>query len=378
MVKRSNMSRRTSSEEGGCEVCGAVGVPLERHHIVPLAAGGADEKANILRLCPNCHRKLGDRRFTEIEFNHFLASLLRESSEYSRVQQESVVSAESRFRADITATAKNGESVLIECKNTASFTSGRFHQVIAQIESYRANSQFDRYILAIPGLLSESQKLALGERNIEAWDAQYLGRQFAPEIQNVRHPVFQALLTYSAKTEVIAPEASLADQLRDCPPGKEYWPDYQKLTGQILEHLFCPPLETPIPELADHDGVNRRDWILPNYSDLGFWRFIRETYAANYIVVDAKNYKGPVSKNQVLQIANYLKSHGAGLFAIIITRVGANKSALLTMREQWMANRKMIIVLNDDDVETMLRAKSVGGKPENVIGQVIERFRLSM
>lgn len=118
--------------------------------------------------------------------------------------------------------------------------------------------------------------------------------------------------------------------------------------------------------------------MLPNYSYQGFWRFVREKYHADYVVVDAKNYKNPISKGQVLQIANYLKIRGAGMFAIIITRSGADNGAQLTVREQWMANQKMIVVLNDADIEAMLLAKSAGGDPSKVIGQAIEQLRLSM
>ncbi|QWV98956.1 hypothetical protein KP003_06825 [Geomonas nitrogeniifigens] len=150
------------------------------------------------------------------------------------------------------------------------------------------------------------------------------------------------------------------------------------MIGQILEHLFCPPLEPPILELSDFNGVNRRDLVLPNYSDKGFWCFVREKYLADYIIVDAKNYKNPISKEQILQIANYLKAHGAGMFAIIVTRIGADKGAILTIREQWMANKKMIVIINDNDVEAMLLAKSAGGDPSKVIGQKLEQFRLSM
>jgi len=101
-------------------------------------------------------------------------------------------------------------------------------------------------------------------------------------------------------------------------------------------------------------------------------------YGADYIVVDAKNYKNAVSKTQVLQIANYLKPHGAGLFGVIVSRNGVDRGGELTIREQWMANRKMIIVLTDSDMEAMLLAASSGGQPDKVIGQVIQDFRLSM
>jgi 5-methylcytosine-specific restriction protein A len=50
---------------GRCELCQAdapfedsMGFPfLEVHHIVPLAEGGTDTPANVVALCPNCHRR---------------------------------------------------------------------------------------------------------------------------------------------------------------------------------------------------------------------------------------------------------------------------------------------------------------------------------
>ena len=52
--------------KGKCEACDldapfllADGSPfLEVHHMIPLAAGGADIVENSLALCPNCHRKV--------------------------------------------------------------------------------------------------------------------------------------------------------------------------------------------------------------------------------------------------------------------------------------------------------------------------------
>ena len=65
-------------------------------------------------------------------------------------------------------------------------------------------------------------------------------------------------------------------------------------------------------------GVNRRDTVFPNYADDGVWKFLRDHYEAHFVVVDAKNCAGFVTKNAILQIANYLSAHGAGLFGIIV------------------------------------------------------------
>jgi hypothetical protein len=106
---------------------------------------------------------------------------------------------------------------------------------------------------------------------------------------------------------------------------------------------------------------------------------LRNQYKADYLVVDAKNYKNQIKKASILQISNYLKPHGSGLFGVIFTRKGGDlRGCYHTLREQWMAHKKMIVVLNDEDVENMLLAKSSGGSPEDIIGKKIELFRLSM
>lgn len=361
-----------------CTICGETGVPLEIHHVLPISAGGTNDEANLILACVNCNRSIANRHFTEFEFNHYLASLLRMSSEFKDIKLEELISQKTPFRADITARSEDGNTWLIECKNSFSFTSDRMLQAISQIESYKNLTKFDKYVLAFPGLLSTAQVSALNSHGIEPWDANTLATKFKSEVSAISHPVFQAIFSAFRPVASKNPEEEFIANLKACKKGKESWSEYQKLIGQILEHLFCPPLETPIPELADHKGINRRDWIIPNYADHGFWNFLREKYHADYIIVDAKNYKSEISKNQVLQLANYLKIHGAGMFAIIVTRIGADNGALLTIREQWVANKKLILVVNDEDMEAMLLAKLAGGNPEKIIGQAIERFRLSM
>lgn len=84
-------------------------------------------------------------------------------------------------------------------------------------------------------------------------------------------------------------------------------------------------------------------------------------------------------QKRVFQIANYLKSHGAGLFGLIVSRKrGDTAGCEVTLREHWLVHRKLIVVLDDADIEAMLVAKSDGRPPEELIGSKIEQFRLSM
>jgi hypothetical protein len=117
---------------------------------------------------------------------------------------------------------------------------------------------------------------------------------------------------------------------------------------------------------------------MPNYAAHGFWRYMREKYHADHIVIDAKNYSKPVSKNQILQMANYLSEHGAGLFGLIATRKGQDANSNHILREQWLMHRKLILILTDEDIMQMLTTKRAGGDAEPLIQQKIEDFRLSI
>ncbi|QSA99940.1 HNH endonuclease [Methylomonas sp. EFPC1] len=114
--------RLSKKFDGECRACGATGVPLEIHYIVPLSSGGTDDESNLTLLCPNCNRTIANRQFTEIEFNHYLSRILDNSNAFHDIRMEERLSREKPFRADITAKSQDGKSWLIECKNASAFT----------------------------------------------------------------------------------------------------------------------------------------------------------------------------------------------------------------------------------------------------------------
>jgi hypothetical protein len=61
-VRRTEEQSDPPAPEAGhrvkCEVCEEYGEHFDRAHWISDAAGGGTQRFNILRLCPNCHRKL--------------------------------------------------------------------------------------------------------------------------------------------------------------------------------------------------------------------------------------------------------------------------------------------------------------------------------
>ncbi|MEO1351790.1 MAG: HNH endonuclease signature motif containing protein [Cyanobacteria bacterium J06635_15] len=367
-----------------CSICGIKNddVPLEIAHLIPLYQGGDTSEDNLTLLCPNCHGVL-DSQPREIEFVDFLSGLLNKHPNFENLKKEVLLGSETRFRGDILVKRKEGsrqQTLVIECKTSRVLHSATLKNIINQLRTYQNLCNGCYVVLAVAGTLLDQDLALLQQHMFEVWDLDYIAVTFATQIKESPISYYKALLlSRLARAHISSQEQSFIDDLKACQPGKKDCYVYQSLIGDILEYLFTPPLAKPIPELSDKVLANRRDFILPNYSEKGFWAFMREKYVADYIVIDAKNYTRKVKKDEVLQIANYLKPHGAGLFGIIICRKGGDSAGCEhTLREQWLVHKKLILVLNDEDIEKMLVAKLDGNPPEDLISQKIEQFRLSM
>ena len=315
----------------------------------------------------------------ELDFVCFLAELISAHPLYNHVLTEPLVGH--RLRADITANRQHRgviQRLVVEVKSASFVRANWIEPTIAQIIAYRKAGSFDAAALAFPGRLRERDRVKFQAAQIEIWDIDYIATTFSRQIQHQSSSPLTRLFSDADLARPRTETDALIQRLRNCTPGKADWLDFQRIVRDVLELLFVPPLGRPIWESVDRSRANRRDIILPNHAFDGFWKYMRETYKADYIVFDAKNYKGPITKPQALQIANYLKPDGAGMFAIIAARNGANASCRQTIREQWTAYRKMIVLLNDDDIEDMLRAKGSNGSPEELLGDVIQEFRLSI
>jgi len=346
-----------------------------------LTSGGISDERNLLLLCRNCSQSFSTGRPHESEFVFYLATLIKSTSGFDSLQINPIVGTTPRLRADLIVYRSSGatrEQLLIECKNLPAFSSEQLHSAIEQLRRYGEAAKPDRLILAFPGRVHAADKTLLAEAQVDVWDLDEIAARFSEAISENPHPYFQPLFQAVLGKLGVQKEQQLIAQLKSCQPGKDQWPVYQKLVGEILEHLFCPPLRTPISQSADAVDVNRRDFILGNSADAGFWRFMRDTYDAHFVVVDAKNSANETTKDDALQINNYLKEFGAGLFGLIVCRKGADAGCIHTLREQSAHSRKMVLVINDEDLATMLLARSAGGSAEELLNLKLQEFRLAM
>jgi len=354
-----------------CDVC-AVDMELSEHSF-PHFIFGETVPDNILFVCASCNRSVGGR---EIEFTSYLASLMRASGEYGNVLLDARIGRGTRYRADISTTERaSAAPLIIEAKGLTSLSDDRVFSAVTQLKTYGKAAAVKRLVLALPGKISIRLRREVRQAGIELWDAAEIHRRFSNQIAANPNPSFAILLFPS--THLTAHE-KLAVTIEQCETGQRDWVLYQQAIGQLIELCFCPPLSPPISELPDKHKANRRDFIVPNRAESGFWRFVQRRYSGDYVVVDAKNSGKPIPKKDVLQIANYLKPYGTGQFAIIFSRKGADDSAKQTLREIWRDSQKLIVVLDDADAESILIDASAGGEGTQPIEDYIRKFRLSM
>ncbi|MCK0551327.1 hypothetical protein [Pseudomonas syringae] len=372
------------AKDVSCFYCGKIADRYLSEHVYPQYLWNDNSKfrQNVIFSCSECNGRSRPVP-SDVEFIKFLSDLMRRSNEYADVAQEAIIGNASRHRADILASygkSSKRTKLLIECKSCGYPKLTRIHGQIEQLKSYAVTYGECQPVLAIPATLNDSDSKALKAAGIELWDLDFLAQHFSRQLPDAEPGYFKSLLARRVERgPKLTREDQLSSRLKECVPGKRDWNLYQDLLGDILEHLFCPALKKPMPEHSDNTKTNRRDFILPNYAESGFWHFLQRNYMADFVVVDAKNHTKKVGKSEILQVGNYLKPHGAGLFGMIFSRLGCDAAGgLHTLREQWMIHRKLILVFNDEDVHAMLIAKRDGSSPEEVVEQKIERFRLSI
>ncbi|EPG8866015.1 HNH endonuclease, partial [Citrobacter freundii] len=350
--------------------------------IYPKSFGGESIEENLILVCPNCHFKLDQAILNEREFITALVDLLKNSHKYKNIETNKQLGNQIKIEVDIyaelTETREEKKEIIVECKSLRAISEFYIDKVIDELETINSIYPSAKIIFATPSRIPEKIKEVLVRHDVFAWDIDYILNEFSDEIGKSNNPYLNLLIGSVGQSKSNLKIRNLSDRLKKCSPGKKEWSIYQKLIGEILAEIFCPPLQSPMPENSDYLKTNRRDFILSNYAKDGFWEFLRSNYKADYIVVDAKNYSNKIKKDEVLQIANYLKPHGAGMFGMIFTRKGGDsRGCETTLREQWILHGKLILVFDDEDVENMLVASSTGTTTD-IIGQKIEKFRLSM
>jgi hypothetical protein len=314
---------------------------------------------------------------SEGELEQFVADLLIRSGRFKDVR---LVHGAREFGKDIEAfeldpLLTQPRRWIFEVKKMRLVSADIAHYLHSVAKAAELNDPSSQVVLVTSGSLTRSAVEALKGTNVQVWDSQKLSQLATPDLIEEY---------FGTRREGVKPDSDASKAngfratLKGTAAGKQAWSAYQRLIADILEFLFCPPLEPPRYELPDADVRNRRDMVFENPHGNGFWAQVRGDYSAHYIVVDSKNYDKPIGKRSVLDIAHYLKPYGCGLFALLVSRERPSPAAQHATREQWIGGNKMVVHLDDTHIDEMLELRASGGEPQEVIRRQIANFRMSL
>jgi hypothetical protein len=153
---------------------------------------------------------------------------------------------------------------------------------------------------------------------------------------------------------------NLAEEYKDIPAGPKHAYAYQELVLRSLNALFYPNLIQPHEEWRIHDGRKRIDVVFTNAADTGFFAQRRNDpkVNANAIIVECKNYSKDIANEELDQLLGRFDDN-RGKFGIMTCRAIDDPNTLLKRcQDAASRSRGYMIVLTDEDLIEMLRAKS--------------------
>lgn len=170
----------------------------------------------------------------------------------------------------------------------------------------------------------------------------------------------------------------LRQRLRQCPPGRVGWRQFEDCCIECLRFLFVPPLTDPIIQPRTYSGIDRRDAVFPNrnMNTTNNWGHLYNELGARMVLIEFKNYDtDEIGKDETNQTRNYL-TRPMGKLAIMCCNKLPNNAAHLKRNSIFSEEGKVILFITADHLIEMLAIKERGEDPSDLIMDMLERFYL--
>lgn len=198
----------------------------------------------------------------------------------------------------------------------------------------------------------------------------HAGRDVSDAIDNA--------LTIKKTTPPPSTGADLCTELGNLKPGRKYWRQHEQLCEKILRYLFNDDLSGWFSQKRTTDNSNSYDLVCRLRPTTEFWKFIISDIKSRYVVFEFKNYSAKIKQSQMLTTEKYLMIKGLRKVAIILTRKGYDKGAKNIAQGAMRESGKLLIVIDDSDICTMLDMKDKGNDPSDYLFDKADTFLLSL
>jgi hypothetical protein len=172
------------------------------------------------------------------------------------------------------------------------------------------------------------------------------------------------------------------DHLRELVPvGHEHFQTLEHMVRVTFNFLFRGDLgdgRVQSRTEPENEGIEIRDLLFANKADRGFWKDLKDKYAASEIVVDAKN-KDELDRDDLRQLYCYLKP-ALGFWGFIVCRSpqpplihAFNRTLFKNFRQE-----RGLLILSDEDLRRMVSIKNNGNSPASYLHDRMSEFLRSV
>lgn len=305
-----------------------------------------------------------------------------------RASGYTVRSQEARARdvgVDFALSDNEGLTFVVEVKHFRRTSTSALRRAAAQLRMTREFLSVDRALLIVSMTLPTALKSELAQReNIIIWDGRKI-RQFLRSHQDIEQE-FLTLLDAQSAIERVAYEEERLDEratelisrLEALPAGREQFRDYEDLCVEILNYVLIPPFRVPQIQSRSDDGLDVRDAVYPITSGNNFWDEIKRICTTRFAVAELKNHSSQITQREVESVQQYLFGKAMRNFGLLCSRHEPSESALLARRRAWLESDKLIVFLSDEDLKDMIRSRSTGETPSEIIDTQLDDFFLHL
>ena len=173
---------------------------------------------------------------------------------------------------------------------------------------------------------------------------------------------------------------TLIKRLKSCKPGKAGAKEYEEICEDIIEEIFADDISFRERQRQSNKGLYQFDMVcrikLRNMKP--FWHIIEHSFNCCYVVFEFKNYTEQITQKEIYATEKYLYAKSLRNIAIMITTLGANDNANWAAKGCLRENGKLIIILDKNDIEIMLRMKGNGEDPSNHLLSILDNMLIDL
>lgn len=150
---------------------------------------------------------------------------------------------------------------------------------------------------------------------------------------------------------------ALIERLRGTPSGKAHAKTYEEVCRDIIAYVFKQDLLDGRSQKRTTDSINVYDLIYRVAPHNAFWSTLTRDFRARVVMFECKNYTHPIKAMQIFTTERYLSANVLRPVCFILTRKKPHPHAVEAAFGAMRDSQKLLVVLSDDDLVSMIRAK---------------------